>query len=45
MFQAITPTKCETEAYMRRNTNNIGSEKKNFAWKRKGEKTEYVGNA
>ena len=27
-----------------KNTNNIGSEK-NFAWKRKGEKTEYVGNA
>ena len=28
MFQAITPTKCETEAYLRRSTNNIGSEKK-----------------
>ena len=28
MFQAITPTKCETKAYLRRSTNNIGSEKK-----------------
>ena len=44
MFQATTPTMCETKAYLRRSTNNIGSEK-NFAWKRKGEKTKYVRNA
>ena len=30
MFQAITPTECETEAYLRGSTNNIGKEKKSL---------------
>ena len=38
----ICPTECETEAYLRGSTNNIG---KKCIRKRKGKETDYVGNA
>ena len=38
-----SPTVCETEAYLRGSTNDIG--RKNVFGSGKGKETEYVGNA